>query len=677
MLSFSDPVQYLKGVGPARGKAFQALGVFTVEDLLRHYPRTYEDRTKVLPIAGLEVGQPACFRAMVMTTPRTSRIRQGLEITKLTVADSSARLNLTFFNQRHAAGHLVCGREYVFYGTVTGDFARQEIANPAFEEADSPPVLTRRILPVYPLTAGLTNRQVVSAVGQALTQCGPPPELLPRQVLEEYRLLPMDKACRAIHQPESGEELAMARRRLAFEEFFQFSAGLALLRAGRSQRQVEPYVPVDLTPLTNRLPFRLTGAQQRAIREIQGDLMEGHPMNRLLQGDVGSGKTVVAAAAAWYAVGNRRQVALMAPTEILAEQHFRFLTKLLTSLGVRCVLLTGSMTAGEKREARQALAGGAADLAVGTHALLSDTTAFARLGLVITDEQHRFGVAQRAALGEKGDTPHLLVMSATPIPRTLALMLYGDLDVSVLDELPPGRQKIGTFLVNESYRARLNGFLRQQAQAGRQCYVVCPAVEEGESGKSAEGWAATLQTQVFPDLSVGLIHGKMKGAEKEAVMGRFARGEISILVATTVIEVGVDVPNATVMVVEDADRFGLSQLHQLRGRVGRGREKSWCILVSNSRNPETVGRLKTLCRTADGFAIAQADLEQRGPGDFLGRRQHGLPVFRTAGMAGDITVLQQAQAAATQWIESGGANQDSPLARQLGKLLAGQRETMN
>ena len=400
-------------------------------------------------------------------------------------------------------------------------------------------------------------------------------------------------------------------------------------------------------------------------------------MYRLLQGDVGSGKTVVAAAAAWYAVGNRRQVALMAPTEILAEQHFRFLTKLLTSLGVRCVLLTGSMTAGEKREARQALASGAADLAVGTHALLSDTTAFARLGLVITDEQHRFGVAQRAALGEKGDTPHLLVMSATPIPRTLALMLYGDLDVSVLDELPPGRQKIGTFLVNESYRARLNGFLRQQAQAGRQCYVVCPAVEEGESGKSAEGWAATLQTQVFPDLSVGLIHGKMKGAEKEAVMGRFARGEISILVATTVIEVGVDVPNATVMVVEDADRFGLSQLHQLRGRVGRGREKSWCILVSNSRNPETVGRLKTLCRTADGFAIAQADLEQRGPGDFLGRRQHGLPVFRTAGMAGDITVLQQAQAAATQWIESGGANQDSPLARQLGKLLAGQRETMN
>ena len=343
----------------------------------------------------------------------------------------------------------------------------------------------------------------------------------------------------------------MARRRLAFEEFFQFSAGLALLRAGRSQRQVEPYVPVDLTPLTNRLPFRLTGAQQRAIREIQGDLMEGHPMNRLLQGDVGSGKTVVAAAAAWYAVGNRRQVALMAPTEILAEQHFRFLTKLLTSLGVRCVLLTGSMTAGEKREARQALASGAADLAVGTHALLSDTTAFARLGLVITDEQHRFGVAQRAALGEKGDTPHLLVMSATPIPRTLALMLYGDLDVSVLDELPPGTAEIGTFLVNESYRARLNGFLRQQAQAGRQCYVVCPAVEEGESGKSAEGWAATLQTRVFPDLSVGLIHGKMKGAEKEAVMGRFARGEISILVATTVIEVGVDVPNATVMVVED------------------------------------------------------------------------------------------------------------------------------
>ena len=676
MLSFSDPVQYLKGVGPARGKAFQALGISTVEDLLRHYPRTYEDRTKLLPIANLEVGQPACFRAMVMTVPRTTRIRPGLEITKLTVADSSARLKLTFFNQRRTAGRLVAGREYVFYGAVTGDFARLEMTNPAFEPADSPPAVTRRILPVYPLTAGLTNGQVASAVGQALAQCGPPPELLPRQVLAAYRLLPMDKACRAIHRPENGEELAMARRRLAFEEFFLFSAGLALLRAGRNQRQVEPYAPVNLEPLLSRLPFRLTGAQRRAIGEIQGDLLRGRPMNRLLQGDVGSGKTVVAAAAAWCAVGNRRQAALMVPTEILAEQHYRFLTKLLTPLGVRCVLLTGSMPAGEKRKARLALAGGTADLAVGTHALLSDTTAFARLGLVITDEQHRFGVAQRAALGEKGDAPHLLVMSATPIPRTLALMLYGDLDVSVLDELPPGRQKIGTFLVDESYRARLNGFIRQQVQAGRQCYVVCPAVEEGESGKPAEGWAATLQTQVFPDLSVGLLHGKMKGAEKEAVMGRFARGEISILVATTVIEVGVDVPNATVMVVEDADRFGLSQLHQLRGRVGRGREKSWCILVSGSRNPETVSRLKTLCRTADGFAIAQADLEQRGPGDFLGR-QHGLPVFRTAGMAGDVTVLQQAQAAAVRWIDAGGASEDTPLARRLGKLLAGQAETMN
>ena len=474
-------------------------------------------------------------------------------------------------------------------------------------------------------------------------------------------ILPADKAYRAIHQPQDAEELDGARRRLVFEEFFVFSAGLSLMRARRTVQQVGAYENLELEPFCAGLPFSLTGAQRRAMEEIAGDLRRGVPMNRLLQGDVGSGKTVVAAAAAYWAARNGVQTALMAPTEILAEQHYRTLGGLLEPLGVRCVLLTGSLTGGEKQRVRLALAGGQAELAIGTHALLSQTTEFARLGMVITDEQHRFGVAQRAALSEKGRGAHLLVMSATPIPRTLALILYGDLDVSILDELPPGRQRTDTFLVNETYRARLNGFLRKEVQAGHQCYVVCPSVEEGEteSGKAAQVWAETLRQRVFPDLQVGLLHGRMKGPEKEAAMAEFARGKTQILVATTVIEVGVDVPNATVMVVEDADRFGLSQLHQLRGRVGRGPAKSYCILLSNNRNPDTQARLKALCKTGDGFRIAEEDLQLRGPGDFFGHRQHGLPTFRAANLSMDVSLLQQAQAAAALWIDRHG-DADTP-----------------
>lgn len=653
MAQLTDSVQFLKGIGPAKAKLFEALGIYTIGDLLYHYPRTYEDRTRLIPIASLEVDQPACFRAMVMTSPRTSHIRKGLEITKVTVADHSARLNLTFFNQKHVAERLQYGREYIFYGAVSGDFIGYNMTNPAFEAPEEAPLVTRRILPVYPLTAGLTNKAVTKAVLQALESGGAPPEILPSEVRAQYGILPAETAYRAIHQPQDARELEEARRRLVFEEFFVFSAGLSLMRARRTVQQVEAYKNLELEPVCAALPFALTGAQRRAMEEIAGDLRRGVPMNRLLQGDVGSGKTVVAAAAAYWAARNGAQTALMAPTEILAEQHYRTLRALLEPLGVRCALLTGSLPAGEKRRVRLALAGGQVELAIGTHALLSETTEFLRLGMVITDEQHRFGVAQRAALSEKGQGAHLLVMSATPIPRTLALILYGDLEVSVLDELPPGRQKTDTFLVNETYRGRLNGFLRQQVRAGHQCYVVCPSVEEGEteSGKAAQVWAETLQQRVFPDLQVGLLHGRMKGPEKEAVMGEFARGKTQILVATTVIEVGVDVPNATVMVVEDADRFGLSQLHQLRGRVGRGQAKSYCILLSNNRNPDTQARLKTLCKTGDGFRIAEEDLQLRGPGDFFGHRQHGLPTFRAASLSMDVSLLQQAQTAAAQWID--------------------------
>ena len=454
------------------------------------------------------------------------------------------------------------------------------------------------------------------------------------------------------------------------------------MRAARSQKKTAAYYDKNLQPFYDALPFPLTGAQRRAIEEILADVTSGSPMNRLVQGDVGSGKTMVAAAAAYLAMKNGQQVALMAPTEILAEQHFHSLSKLFAKLEYSAVLLTGSMTQKQKRETRELLSAGKVPLVIGTHALLSDTTQFANLGLVIADEQHRFGVAQRAKLSEKGTAPHLLVMSATPIPRTLALLMYGDLEVSIIDELPPGRKSVDTFLVNESYRARINAFIRKQVQEGHQCFVVCPAVEENEDLgiKAATVWADTLQKTVFPELRILLIHGQMKGAEKEAAMTAFAKGEADVLVATTVIEVGVDVPNATLMVIEDADRFGLSQLHQLRGRVGRGGHQSYCILTSRNRNQDTLARLKALCKTTDGFRIAEEDLKMRGPGDFFGSRQSGLPVFRVANLSMDLQTLKDAQQASAKWIETEGVSQTPEaiaLRERIGTLFTRAEGTMN
>ena len=682
MARLSDPITILKGVGPTKAKQFAQLNIVTLEDLICHFPRGYEDRTRLVPISQLEVDRPACFKAMVMNAPRTNHIRKGLDVTKVQVADYSGRLNLTFFNQKYTTDRLQYGREYIFYGTLTGDYTGYGMTSPVFEELDAPPVTTRRVLPIYPLTAGLSNASVVKAVQQALAICDVPAEILPGSVRRQYGILPAERAYYAIHQPASMEEAELAKRRLIFEEFFVFSAGLALMRAARAGKTAEPYKNLDLSPFHSALPFRLTGAQNRAIGEIVSDLSRGAPMNRLVQGDVGSGKTMVAAAAAYLAVKNGRQAALMAPTEILAEQHFRSLSKLLEPLGVRVCLLTGGLTPKNKQLTRDAVASGQVDLVIGTHALVSDTTNFRDLGMVIADEQHRFGVAQRSALSEKGNDPHLLVMSATPIPRTLALLMYGDLELSVLDELPPGRQQTDSFLVGESYRARINAFIRKQVAEGHQCYVVCPAVEENEELdlKSATVWAQTLQQTVFPDLKVALLHGQMKGGEKEAVMASFARKEADVLVATTVIEVGVDVPNATLMVVEDADRFGLSQLHQLRGRVGRGDAKSYCILVSHNKNPETLARLKALCATTDGFKIAEEDLKMRGPGDFFGARQSGLPVFRVANLSCDLQTLKQAQEASRDWIEQEGTA-DTPegisLRRRIGELFRRARGTMN
>ena len=682
MAKLSDPITMLKGIGPTRAKQFANLNIYTLGDLICHFPRGYEDRTKLLPIVKLEPDVPACFRAMVMNTPRTAHVRKGLDITRVQVADTTGRLNVTFFNNKFAAEQLQYGHEYIFYGAVSGDFIGYSMTNPVFETMDSQPVTTRRVLPIYPLTAGLSNAAVLKAVRQALAICDTPPEIIPEAIRSRYGILDAGRAYLAIHEPASMAEAEMAKKRLIFEEFFVFSAGLSLMRASRAEKRAEPFSNLELQPFLASLPFTLTGAQRRAIEEIVADFAKGTPMNRLVQGDVGSGKTMVAAAAAYLAAKNGRQAALMAPTEILAEQHHASLSRLFEPLGLRTALLTGSATQKEKRIVRERIASGEVDLAVGTHALLSDTTVFHDLGLVIADEQHRFGVAQRSSLSAKGRDPHLLVMSATPIPRTLALLMYGDLDVSIINEMPPGREKVDTFLVGESYRARINAFIRKQVAEGHQCFVVCPAVEESEDLgiKAATVWAETLQKTVFPELRIALLHGQMKGAQKEEAMAAFARGEADVMVATTVIEVGVDVPNATLMIIEDADRFGLSQLHQLRGRVGRGKAKSYCILTSHNKNPETLQRLKALCRNTDGFRIAEEDLALRGPGDFFGSRQSGLPVFRVANLNYDLQTLKDAQTASAGWIDESGTS-DTPeaaaLRARIGELFTRAEGTMN
>ena len=682
MARLSDPITILKGIGPARAKQFANLNIFTLQDLICHFPRGYEDRTRLVPIEKLQPDVPACFKAMVMNTPRTSHIRKGLDLTRVQVADHSGRLNLTFFNNRFVSENLIYGKEYIFYGAVSGDFIGYNMTNPVFEALDAPAVTTRRILPIYPLTAGLNNAVLLRSVRQALAVCDPPAEIIPEEVRTQYGILPAHRAYHAIHEPSNMEEAELAKKRLIFEEFFVFSAGLSLLRQSRAKKKCRAYSSLDLSPFYEALPFTLTGAQLGAIREISSDLRRGAPMNRLVQGDVGSGKTMVAAAAAFLACQNGAQCALMAPTEILAEQHFHSLNKLFEPMGIRVGLLTGSMTPRQKKNIREQIEAGTVQIAVGTHALITDATKFANLELVIADEQHRFGVAQRSKLSAKGEDPHLLVMSATPIPRTLALLMYGDLEVSILNELPPGREVVDTFLVNESYRARVNAFIRKQVSEGHQCFVVCPAVEESEELglKAATVWAETLQQTVFPDLRITLLHGQMKAAEKEAAMAAFARGEADVMVATTVIEVGVDVPNATLMVIEDADRFGLSQLHQLRGRVGRGKNKSFCILTSRNRNPETQQRLKALCKTTDGFRIAEEDLKLRGPGDFFGSRQSGLPAFRVADLSMDLNTLKQAQTASAQWIDTGGTA-DTPeavaLRQRIGELFLRAEGTMN
>ncbi len=647
MADLNTDVRYIKGIGEKKALALNKLGVFSLYDLISFFPRRYEDRSVCKPIMLAQDGESVCVCALVADTPRLTRIRRGLDIVKLRVVDDSGCMDISYFNQSYVKDNLVRGECYTFYGKVEVKGSRRSMVNPVYEREDSDKGTTGRIVPVYRLCAGLNQRTVSQGVRQGLDVCGDLlPDALPADVRERCNLAQARYAYENIHFPADFGALEIARRRLIFEELFVLACALGRIRDERVHDDGVKLHIHNMDEFWDTLPFSPTGAQRRAVDDALRDMTSGGVMNRLVQGDVGSGKTLVAAALLWQVWKNGYKGAFMAPTEILAVQHLSTFRSFLSPLGMRVEKLTGAMSAKEKREIKSALKNGEIDLIVGTHALFSADVEYSDLGLVVTDEQHRFGVGQRSALISKGVKPHVLVMSATPIPRTLAQIIYGDLDVSIIDELPPGRQKVDTFAVDESYRARLNGFIRKLTGEGRQVFVGCPMVEENDDLpvklKSAEEHAEEL-TRIFPELRVGCVHGKMKAKDKDAVMSAFAAGEIDILVSTTVIEVGVDVPNAALMVVENAERFGLSQLHQLRGRVGRGQHKSWCILVSDADSEDTRARLDIMTRTNDGFKISEEDLRLRGPGDFFGSRQHGLPEMHVADLGADTSVLRRAQ----------------------------------
>lgn len=641
------PITDLYTVGPRRAALLAKLGIHTAGDLLRHYPRGYLDLSSPYTVSGAPLGQVCPVLARVWSKSGETRVRGGKKLYKVVAGDDSGELDITFFNNPYASANLKIDGAYLFYGKVeAGRGKARAMASPvAYPAGTALPFAAH-----YRLTSGISDRILAALVRQALGLSLPVPEPIPPEVREQYRLMDAADAVRAVHFPASLEELSQARRRLTFEELFVLACGVGILRTHIRKREARAMENHPMDAFYQALPFSPTAAQKRAVDDLIRDLCSGTPANRLIQGDVGSGKTVVAAAGAYFAWLSGAQSAIMAPTELLARQHFLGLSPLLGGLGMRLALLTGSTGAAEKKKIRAALESGEIDLCIGTHALLSDPVAFHDLGLVVTDEQHRFGVTQRAALAQKGRNAHVLVMSATPIPRTLALMIYGELDLSVIDELPPGRKPINTYKISSGKRERAFRFIHQHLEKGYQAYIVCPLVEQEEDSPpglhAAVDYVQEIRSGIFSDCKVGLLHGKMPAKEKEAVMSAFQSGEIQLLVSTTVIEVGVDVPNAVIMAIENAERFGLSQLHQLRGRVGRGSGESTCILLSDSRSPDTAARLMKLCETNDGFAIAEYDLQTRGPGNFLGQEQHGLPQLRMADLSTDTDLVGQAREAA-------------------------------
>lgn len=648
-MEFNASIKYLKGVGEKRAAMLGKLGIFTLWDLLTFYPRVYEDWSNITSIKDAPIGENVCIRAIAGMRCREHKIRKGMTLYKTEVTDGENLLDITFFNNKYAAEKIEQGKEYLFFGKITGKGYYRSMNTPEFTEFDG----DGRMRPIYPQTAGMNSRAIEKLIKTAFDVCGEFKDPLPDDIRNSYCLMSLENALRNIHFPENEDMLSEARRRLIFEELFLLELGLMRLKTKSRQSNAIPMQANYCEEFYGMLPFELTGAQKRAINQSAEDMLKDVPMNRLLQGDVGSGKTAVSAALIYNCSRNGYQSALMAPTEVLAMQHYKTLAGMFENTDIRIGLLTGSTPAAEKKKIKAALKDGEIDLAVGTHALIQKDVEFKNLALAVTDEQHRFGVNQRGSLSSKGKNPHTLVMSATPIPRTLALIIYGDLDLSILDEMPKGRQKIETFLVNTEIRERAYGYIKKHLCAGMQGYIVCALVAENEESEltAATELYKNLEDGFFKGFRLGLLHGKMKPAEKKAVMESFASGETQLLVSTTVIEVGIDVPNAVIMVIENAERFGLSQLHQLRGRIGRGTEKSTCIMISDAQNEETERRLKILASTTDGFKIADEDLKLRGPGDFFGSRQHGLPELKIANMMTDGEAIRETHAAAADLLK--------------------------
>ena len=640
-------IQYIKGVGEKRARLFNKLGIYSVNDLIHFYPRKYQDWNNCISVIDAPENETVAIKATMITPVIENQIRKGLTLYKCNFSDGQSVIHVTIFNNKYLANALRTFDEYILFGKVDKSFTGAYMSSPQIEKADS----AQGIHPIYSATENLNSKAIAKVVRNALDKIEYLEDTLDDEIKSKYNLCSLDFAIRQIHFPANTKNIETARRRLIFEELLTLQLGLMKLKDKKDIKNGFPIKKDFTQEFFSLLPFTPTNAQKNAIKDCIDDMQSENTMNRLIQGDVGSGKTAVAAAAMFTAISNGYQSAMMAPTEILANQHFESLSKLFENTEIKIALLTGSTKAKEKREIKEALLNGEIDLIVGTHALIQNDVEFKSLALVITDEQHRFGVEQRASLAMKSDSPHLMVMSATPIPRTLGLIIYGDLDISILDELPSGRKKIRTDVVDSSYHERIYNFIKKAVDEGHQAYIVCPLVEEGESELiSAKEYANELSDKHFQGYKLALLHGKMKAKDKEKVMSSFANKETDILVSTTVVEVGVDVPNATIMLIENAERFGLSQLHQLRGRVGRGSEQSYCILVSDSKSDSSRERLEVMKKTSDGFRIADYDLKTRGPGDFFGKRQHGLPNLVIADMLENMDTLRECQQCAKEMI---------------------------